>query len=320
MAMAEILGALLQQGMAGQSQARLRSGAQSASAGGGMEALRDALMGGGAPAGGTRAAAPGSGLEDLLGSMLGGGGATAPGRAPGGAARGGAGGLEDLLGSILGGAAGGRAGGGAPAPGGGGLGDLLGAVLGGASPQGRAPSGGGLGDLLGAVLGGGAGSRSAVGGGAMAILASVAMSALKSYMAQGGASAAAAVSPDQARALLGADAERLMLSAMLSAAKADGRLDREEVSKITAKAGEGGVTPEEKAFLDAELAKPVDLAGLAAQARSPAMAAQVYTASVLAIEIDTPAEQAYLRDLAAALGLDPRAVAEVHRMTGAPAV
>jgi uncharacterized membrane protein YebE (DUF533 family) len=340
MALQDLIGGLIQQSMAGQTQARLRSGA--GNAGGGMEALRDALMGGGGPARGAGGGGGGGGLEDLLGAVLGGGAGPGGGGRPQGGA-GGGGGLEDLLGAVLGGGAGGGArppqpqaapgsgdglgglldaltggagGGGARGGAGGGLGDLLGAALGGGG--GAASGGGAMGDLLGALLGGG---RGAAGGGAMAILASLAMGALKSYMTQGGQSAAAAVSPAEARALVSADAERLILRAMIEAAKADGKIDKREIAKLVEKAGENGMTPEERAFVEAELARPIDLRGLAAAtAGSPAMAAQVYAASVLAIDIDSAAEAAYLRDLAAALGLDPRAVAELHRMTGAPAV
>ena len=56
-----------------------------------------------------------------------------------------------------------------------------------------------------------------------------------------------------------------------------------------------------------------------AQASSPELAVQVYAASLLAIEVDTAAERAYLRDLAARLGLDASAVARVHQALGVAA-
>ena len=67
------------------------------------------------------------------------------------------------------------------------------------------------------------------------------------------------------------------------------------------------------------MAAPVDVAALAAEVRSPAQAAEVYAASLLAINADSSAERAYLSELARALGLDDATVAELHRMTGAPA-
>ena len=50
------------------------------------------------------------------------------------------------------------------------------------------------------------------------------------------------------------------------------------------------------------------------------VAAEVYTASLLAIDLDTEAEIAYLRRLAQALGLDGTTVARLHQITGATRV
>jgi uncharacterized membrane protein YebE (DUF533 family) len=50
--------------------------------------------------------------------------------------------------------------------------------------------------------------------------------------------------------------------------------------------------------------RPPDIQGLAAEARTPEVAAEVYAASLLAIEVDTQAERDYLKRLADALGLD----------------
>ena len=52
----------------------------------------------------------------------------------------------------------------------------------------------------------------------------------------------------------------------------------------------------------------------------PQTAAQVYAASLLAVNVDTPAERAYLRDLSRKLGLDDQVVASLHSVLGAPAV
>jgi uncharacterized membrane protein YebE (DUF533 family) len=49
------------------------------------------------------------------------------------------------------------------------------------------------------------------------------------------------------------------------------------------------------------------------------VAIEVYAASLLAIEVDTPAEQAYLRALAQRLGLDAGTVQHVHQTLGVPA-
>ena len=68
------------------------------------------------------------------------------------------------------------------------------------------------------------------------------------------------------------------------------------------------------------MAEPLDVAGLAAEARNPAQAAQVYAASILAIDADTDHEKNYLRELATGAQASIRAtVAQLHQMTGAPA-
>jgi uncharacterized membrane protein YebE (DUF533 family) len=176
---------------------------------------------------------------------------------------------------------------------------------------------GGIGALAGALLGGGLGG--AAKGGAMAVLGTLALGALKRAQAQrAGNPSAQPATPDELRAITGPDAERLLLRAMISAAKADGQIDQAEMQQVIGRLAADSVTAEEKQFVLDQMAAPVDVAGLAADVRSPAQAAEVYAASLLAIHADTAAEHAYLTDLARALGLDQATVAELHRMTGAP--
>ena len=108
-----------------------------------------------------------------------------------------------------------------------------------------------------------------------------------------------------------------MLAAMISAAKADGTIDQAEMQKIVGKLGQ--VTPEEKQFVLDQMAAPLDVGVLAAQVSGKAQAAQVYAASLLAIDADSGQEKAYLRELANALGLDEGTVAQLHGMTGSTA-
>ncbi|MBN8440388.1 MAG: tellurite resistance TerB family protein [Thauera sp.] len=293
MSLGNILGQILQQGMASQGQSRLEHTLGPSGLGG---------MGG---------------LGDLLGTVLGAGGARSGST--------GGGGLGDVLGGALGGALGG---GGAGMSGGsaGGLGDLLGGLLGGGASRGAA-GGGGLGDLLGGLLGGGsaAGGRSGnpLGGSGMAILATLAMAALKNWSDSRGAAAgltgaASAMSQDQLAALTSPATEELVLRAMINAAKSDGQVDEDEIQRIVGKIGDDGVTPDEKQFIIDELRQPLDLQGLIAAVPNEAVAAQVYGASLLAIDLDTEAEIAYLQQLARGLGLDAGTVSRLHQLTGAP--
>jgi uncharacterized membrane protein YebE (DUF533 family) len=284
MSLGNILGQILQQGMSGQGRSRL-----------------DHAVGAG-------------GIGDLLGGLLGGqGGSGAAG-----------GGLGDLLGAALGG---GRRNANAGA-GGGGLGDLLGGgALGGGAGR-PAAGGGGLGDLLGSVLGGGrtGGASSGRGGSAgMAILATIAMAALKNWTDKRReqaslAGGAAGFAPQDLEAMIAPDTEALILRAMVSAAKADGQIEEDEIQRIVGKVGADGLSEEEKQFLMNELRAPLDLDALVADVPDEMVAAEVYAASLLAIDLDTQEEVAYLRQLAQALRLDGATVARLHQITGATSV
>lgn len=225
-------------------------------------------------------------------------------------------GIEQILGGLLGGT-------GAQ----GGAGALLGAVQSflGAKQAGNLSGGqiGGLGALAGALLGGGSSVKGAAGGSAMAMLGALALKALQNRSAAGSvpsAAFAANVSTDQMRAATAADTEKLILKAMISAAKADGTISEQEMERIAGKVGSDGVSPEERQMLIDELHRPLDMAALVAEVTGPVVAAEVYAASLLAIDIDTQAEVDYLRELARRLGLDPRTVARLHELTGAPAI
>ncbi len=166
---------------------------------------------------------------------------------------------------------------------------------------------GGLGALAGALLDGGNG---ALGGGLMAVLGSLAYRAMQG---QGGAA-----SPQAAGAMPATDADAqhratLIARAMIQAAKADGQVDATESQRILGKLSEHGQDPEARAFVDSEMRKPIDLDALVRDVRSPQEAAEVYAASLMAIEVDSQAERDYLNDLAAALNLPPQATAQINQ-------
>jgi uncharacterized membrane protein YebE (DUF533 family) len=211
--------------------------------------------------------------------------------------------------------------GGQPGGGGGGLAGLAGLaqrVLGGMTSSPTAA--GGAGALAGLLLGGGKG---AVRGGVLAALGSIAASALaQSGRAEPpttadtlpGSMRAAVVDPDADPAL--AERADLLLEAMVLAAKADGRLDQEEVAHIRGKMAEDGLEQDELNRF-AELARGAsDLDHLVARIHDPQTAAEVYIASVLAVRVDTEAERRHLTTLAERTGLDPTTVAELHRLVG----
>jgi uncharacterized membrane protein YebE (DUF533 family) len=103
-----------------------------------------------------------------------------------------------------------------------------------------------------------------------------------------------------------------LVRAMIAAAKADGHIDANEQKTIFGKLDEAGLDRDAKAFIMDELMKPLDIDAIVALATTPERAVEIYAASVLAIDPDDPAEQAYLSMLAARLKLDPGLKASVE--------
>ena len=197
---------------------------------------------------------------------------------------------------------------------------------------------GGLAAAAGAVLGGGGGKsmRGALGAGLLGVLGSIAWKALQQGQAAATEAAPPALGgpqPQPAAPVEAAPAEPLApatdeaaaelalltIRAMISAAKADGEIDESERARIMGKLEANGLTDEERAFVVAEMARSLDVEALARAATTPDVAVQVYSASLMAIEADTPVEVIYLQRLAAALKLDADTVASVHATLGVPA-
>ena len=95
---------------------------------------------------------------------------------------------------------------------------------------------------------------------------------------------------------------------MIAAARADGRLDAQESQVIFRRIESLGMDPENQALLVAEMDRPVDMDAIVNSADSPEVAAEIYLASRLAINVDTAAEKSYLAMLAARLNLPPELV------------
>jgi hypothetical protein len=108
----------------------------------------------------------------------------------------------------------------------------------------------------------------------------------------------------------------LLIRAMIAAANADGVIDEQERANILGKLQAVGLSDEEKAFIVQELQEPKSLDGIVAQVTTEETARQVYMASLMAIEVDTEAEQIYLQTLARQLNLNATIVEDIHRQTG----
>lgn len=204
---------------------------------------------------------------------------------------------------------------------GGGLGGLLGGLLGGGGSAGSSMGGGGLGGLgglLGGLLGGGGGSalggstqsRSGRGGGMnYAALASLGMMAFQAYQSwQRNQASAPQETPQTVNLLAGPEVEahsHAILRALIAAAKADGRIDDSEKQMISSEIGRHTDDPQLQQWLDDEVARPLDPVEVAQSATDPAIAAEMYLASVMLVDDQQDAERSYLDELAAALQIDP---------------
>lgn len=289
--------------------------------------------GAGAGAGGSAGSGGLGGLGDLLGQVLGGVQQGGAGQSGGG---GQGGGLGDLLGGILGGGRGGatapgEAGGAGAGPGGGAGSSLQDALTRMAGPQAggllkqamdfaKTPQGAAvLAGLAGLMLnkGGRRVSGSAARLGGAALVGGLAYKAMQEWL-RGAAPAetqASVPAPAPGGTAFAADQQSneeslALVQAMIAAAAADGQVDAAERARITGALG-SALPQEEAQFLDAAFANPLTPAQLADLATGPEHAAQIYEAARITIDPDTPAEQAFLRELRQGLGLDEGLVAHL---------
>ena len=174
------------------------------------------------------------------------------------------------------------------------------------------------GALVAVLLGTGAGravTGSALKLGGLAAVAGLAYKAYQNYQSGGKPGEVTAGEPEllpppsdtsfhPSQAPQGEDVFALTLvRAMIAAARADGHIDEAERARITERAMMAGLSDEVAAFLEAELAMPVDLDGLVNAAKTDAQKVELYTASRLAIDPKTRAERGYLDMLAGRLKL-----------------
>ena len=251
------------------------------------------------------------GLGGMLGGMLGGQGGAGGGLGGmlGGQGGGAQGGLGGMLGGMLGGGqqqpnqqAGGM--GGMGGAGAGGIGGLLGGML-----AGKGQQGGGLGGLL-ESLGGSPTQQPPSGDIAHApapnngSLGGVLNSAFENFG-----------EPEQAPSPAQEDMAKLFLRAMIGAAKADGQIDAEEKQKILGELGD--VSQDEAAFVQQELAAPLDVDALIRDVPAGSEQ-QVYLMSLMGINLDNAAEARYLDALAKGMNITPEIANAIHDKLGAP--
>lgn len=207
---------------------------------------------------------------------------------------------------------------------GGGLGGISGLMSGPGALAGGALAGG----LAGLLLGGKKPkklAKTALKFGGAALVGGLAYKAYQNWQANKTPAAGPVSAPD-AKAL--ADANfmphgkteqealcRSLIRAMISAAKADGHISDAERQRISGQLASFDISDDQRAFIDRELTSPLDLDALTHDVKSPAHAAELYTASLLVVDRTGAAERGYLGMLAARLELDPDLVAHLHATT-----
>jgi uncharacterized membrane protein YebE (DUF533 family) len=105
-------------------------------------------------------------------------------------------------------------------------------------------------------------------------------------------------------------AQEILLRAMILAAQADGRIDTVEQDRIVQQLQP--LTQQEVEYLRCEFSKQHDLHGFA-RSVPEGMEAQVYQVSLMAMDVDTPLEVQYLRNLASCLRLAPMVCNQYHQ-------
>ena len=184
-------------------------------------------------------------------------------------------------------------------------------------------AGGVLGLLLGTKRGRSIGG-SALKYGSVAALGAVAFRAYSQWQAQQAEQAAhSAASVTVARtvnllpALEVETHSRAMLKALIAAAKSDGHLDEGERGLIDAEMVRLQADTNERAWLEAELQRPLDPAEVARAATTPELAAEMYLASLLVIDDTSFMERAYLDEFARQLKLPAALRAELEQQASA---
>ena len=209
--------------------------------------------------------------------------------------------------------------------------DLLGSLMGAGQSVKQRVGGdnlaaGGIGALLGALMGG---SRSTtantLGGGMMGLLGMMAYKALKNSM--GGSAGVTSQTQTQvpqeyvqpSPQQQASDAE-IIITAMIDAAKADGQVDADEFQRITSSLQKNGLGQDGLNYVIQKLQGPMETAKILAAVKGrPELAAQVYSASLMAINVDTDAEHTYLTKLGRAMGLNDAVMQNIEQLTAGQA-
>ncbi len=186
------------------------------------------------------------------------------------------------------------------------------------SMMGGGSSGGGIGDMLGGLLGGSKNDASSAsqGGGIGDLLSSLTGSKSDSSDNGLGGLLASALAGEEVETTTPTQEEqaKILLKAMINAAKADGQIDKDEQAKIVEHIGE--VSQEELEFVKSEMSAPLDIEGVIESAKG--IEGEVYLSSLMTINLDSKEEALYLDKLAKGLGISEESADAFHEKLGVP--
>ncbi|WP_028117407.1 tellurite resistance TerB family protein [Ferrimonas senticii] len=109
---------------------------------------------------------------------------------------------------------------------------------------------------------------------------------------------------------------KLLLKAMIGAAKADGHVDEQERARLQQAISQSGASASVSQFVETELSKPLDPSEIAAGVNSPELAAEIYLASVLMVDEQNFMEKSYLQELARQLNISPELAQQLEQQLG----
>jgi uncharacterized membrane protein YebE (DUF533 family) len=105
---------------------------------------------------------------------------------------------------------------------------------------------------------------------------------------------------------------------MIAAACADGHMDQAERERVMAEVSKTDLAPDEKALVFDSMQKPLSLTELSRRVDCPELAAEVYMASLLAIDSSRTESEIYLDALAFRLGVPEELKTQMHQQVHTP--
>ncbi len=115
--------------------------------------------------------------------------------------------------------------------------------------------------------------------------------------------------PEQAN-----DRSKILLRAMVAAAKADGHVNDKEKQAIKEQIVKLELGDEVESILQEEIARPLDVKEVAAMAKSQAMASEIYLVSAVVTDRENSMERDYLDSLAKEMGLPEDLVLQLQKV------